>query len=202
MQNLNQRILHGVPIPVCTTDEQNQIVSQLDTAFSAIDYLDQTIEQALARAAALWHAILKNAITGVLAPVMSDLIVAQGFDGEGKSYYPGGAQNTLTQTVALRGYWLKLNSAATLVVTGTQPVTTTVHLQPGWNLIGYLPDTALARDVALASIAGQYTALLGFDQGAESWYAALPDSMNTLTMMYPNRGYWIYMTEAADLVYP
>jgi len=55
-----------------------------------------------------------NAITGVLAPVMSDLIVAQGFDGGAQSYYPGGTQNTLATMDALHGYWLKVSGPANL----------------------------------------------------------------------------------------
>jgi len=104
---------------------------------------------------------------------------------------------------ALHGYWLKLSGPATLNVPGTTVASNTpIHLQAGWNLISYLPNTELSRATALASIADKYTAVLGFDHGAESWYATLPDSMNTLTTMKPHHGYWIYMTEAADLVYP
>jgi len=157
--------------------------------------------------AAGWNLISFNAAptdtapSSVLSPIAGKLIVAQSYDSSGKSYYPGGLQNTLTSMDSWHGYWLKLTAAATLAITGTQPAKT-IPLQQGWNLIGYLPDTALARDVALASIAGKYTALLGYDHGAESWYAALPPRMNTLTTLKPGHGYWIYMTQAADLAYP
>jgi len=146
-----------------------------------------------------------NAITDVLAPIMSDLIVAEGFDGGAKSFYPGGSQNTLQTMGATRGYWLKVSSATTLSIPGTKVATATtpISLQVGWNLIGYLPNTPKTLAAALdPSIAGKYTAVLSFDQGAESWYAALPTSMNTLTMLYPYRGYWIYMTQPATLTYP
>jgi len=91
-----------------------------------------------------------NAITGVLAPVMSDLIVAQGYDGSAQSYYPGGTQNTLATMDALHGYWLKLSSAANLTIPGTKVASNTpIPLQAGWNLIGYLPDTELAPEKRL-----------------------------------------------------
>jgi len=157
--------------------------------------------------AAGWNLISFNAAPtdtapgSVLAPIMDKLIVVQSYDGSGKSYYPGGLQNTLTSMDAWHGYWLKLTGDATLAITGTQPATT-IPLPQGWNLIGYLPGTELSREIALASIAGKYTALLGYDHGAESWYAALPDRMNTLTTMKPGHGYWIYMTGAAGLAYP
>jgi len=140
-----------------------------------------------------------NAVTDVLAPIMSDLIVAQGFDGGAESYY----QNTLHTMDAEHGYWLKVGSDTTLRITGTKVATNTlIPLAAGWNLIGYLPDTPKPLGTALASINGKYTAVLSFDQGAESWYAVLPSTMNTLTAMHPKRGYWIYMTQAANLKYP
>jgi len=46
---------------------------------------------------------------------MSDLIVAQGYDGSAQSYYPGGAQNTLATMDALHGYWIYMTGAADLV---------------------------------------------------------------------------------------
>jgi len=145
-----------------------------------------------------------NAITDVLAPIMSDLIVAQGFDSGGLSYYPGGAQNTLHTMDVEHGYWLKVGSDTTLSIAGTRVSTSTtpIALQTGWNLVGYLSNTPQPLGTALHSINGKYTAVLSFEQGAESWYAVLPTSMNTLTVMYPRRGYWIYMTQAATLTYP
>jgi len=144
-----------------------------------------------------------SAITDVLAPVMSELIVAQGYDDGGESYYPGGAQNTLHTMDALHGYWLKVTGDTTLSIPGTKVASSTpISLTAGWNLVSYLPETPNPLATALASIAGKYTAVLSFEQGAESWYAVLPTSMNTLTTMYPRRGYWIYMTQAATLTYP
>jgi len=144
-----------------------------------------------------------TAPSSVLAPVLDKVIVVQGFDGTGQSYYPGGTQNTLSHMDAQHGYWLKMSSAVTLTISGTKVASNTpISLQQGWNLVGYLPDTPMSLETALASIAGKYTAVLGYDHGAESWYAALPDSMNTLNTMYPQHGYWIFMTEAGTLVYP
>ncbi len=55
-------------IPLCSLDEQEAIVRFLEAQLSTIDHLDQTIEQALARAAALRQAILRRAFAGRLLP--------------------------------------------------------------------------------------------------------------------------------------
>ncbi len=65
---LTQANLQKIPIAVCSKQEQLEISSILARNLSTIDHLDQTIEQALARAAALRQAILKRAFAGRLAP--------------------------------------------------------------------------------------------------------------------------------------
>ena len=66
--NLNLGIIESTILPICPLEEQRELVRQLETQFSAIDHLDQTIEQALARAGALRQAILKRAFAGRLVP--------------------------------------------------------------------------------------------------------------------------------------
>lgn len=139
----------------------------------------------------------------VLGPLGSHLVVAQGYDGGGQSYYPGGSQNTLTHVDTLHGYWIKLNSADTLTVTGDRVYssTTAIPLNAGWNLIGYLPQNPIGLGSALSSLGGTYTAVLGYDRGAMSYYAAMPSNMNTLNSLEPKRGYWLYVTSSGTLCY-
>jgi len=119
------------------------------------------------------------------------------------SYYPGlGSQNTLKNMLARRGYWVKVTADTTLDITGPVLSNGPIAVCQGWNLIAYPGAAPSALATALASIAGKYTAVLGFDQGAQSWYAQLPASMNTLTELVPGHGYWLYMTEDAVLQYP
>ncbi|MBI5017197.1 MAG: carboxypeptidase regulatory-like domain-containing protein [Deltaproteobacteria bacterium] len=96
-----------------------------------------------------------------------------------------------------------------------------VPLRVGWNLISFplatcwhLGNTAPAvplptgtatqgvaaiRDV-LSSIDGKYAVVRSFDEtGAHSFDPALPDYLNDLTYLAGGYGYWIKMTEAADL---
>jgi len=119
------------------------------------------------------------------------------------SYYPGlGSQNTLKKMLARRGYWVKVLADTTLDITGPVLTNGPIALCQGWNLIAYTGSATTPLAQALSGIAGKYTAVLGFDQGAQSWYAQLPASMNTLTDLVPGHGYWLYMTEDAVLQYP
>lgn len=77
-----------------------------------------------------------------------------------------------------------------------------LELDAGWNLVSYLPRVSLSITQALDSIADQYTAVLGFDQGALSYYPDIDPIFNTLTTLDPLHGYWIKMNEAGTLQYP
>ena len=51
----------------------------------------------------------------------------------------------------------------------------------------------------LSGIEGCYFAVLGYDQGARSYYPDLPDYMNDLDALGYGFGYWIRMTQARTL---
>ncbi|HSW64831.1 MAG TPA: restriction endonuclease subunit S [Dissulfurispiraceae bacterium] len=68
MQNLNEKVLHTVPVPICGSEEQKEICSQIEKQDSEIDQLEQTIEQAHQQSEALRQSILKKAFSGQLVP--------------------------------------------------------------------------------------------------------------------------------------
>jgi type I restriction enzyme S subunit len=70
--SVNGTKLANLLMPIAPEREQHEIISELDRNLSTIDYLDQTIEQALARAAALRQAILQRAFSGRLVPQDSE----------------------------------------------------------------------------------------------------------------------------------
>ncbi|HBY92347.1 MAG TPA: hypothetical protein DEP84_00040 [Chloroflexi bacterium] len=77
-----------------------------------------------------------------------------------------------------------------------------LELEAGWNLVSFLPRAALPVTTALASLEGQYLAVLGYEGGALSYYPDLDPSFNTLQVLAPQRGYWIKMKQAGTLRYP
>lgn len=80
-----------------------------------------------------------------------------------------------------------------------------ISLCESWNLIsfniqpmsGTLP-IAEVQDV-LWSIDGYYQAVLGYDQGAKSYYPELPPEFNDLKELDYEHGYWIRMASASNL---
>ena len=111
----------------------------------------------------------------------------------------------LTAITPAKGFWLEGQGSATLPEGGPEPTTTSIPLCLGWNLIGYPAGSARPVATALASIAGQYIRLFGFDptDSADPWEVydvAVPAWANDLIELRPGRGYWIYVTEATTLV--
>jgi len=80
-----------------------------------------------------------------------------------------------------------------------------IALRAGWNLISFnvepmsggAPISGVAQ--VLSSIDGLYSAVQGYDQGAQSYYPELPAEFNDLQELDPYHGYWIKMDQAATL---
>ena len=108
---------------------------------------------------------------------------------------------SLKEIHGAKGYYIRLDDTASsyLLVEGvpTDPATP-IPLHAGLNWVGYLPGAAQPVASALASIAGKY--LLVTD-GALTYDPALPQ-YSTLKRMEPGKGYLIYATGDATLVYP
>ncbi len=101
------------------------------------------------------------------------------------------------------GFWIKMNSAATLVVSGTAPGTSTIDLQTGWNLVSFpatgnlaLPDAL--RDhgmgVDFSLVYAYHAADSGdpwklYNREAQAW-------ANDLTSLTAGWGYWIKVSSA------
>ncbi|MCB0106746.1 MAG: hypothetical protein KDE53_12575, partial [Caldilineaceae bacterium] len=140
--------------------------------------------------------ILLHEIAGGYAKVLS-------FEAGALAYVPTlPGFNTLSTMDGMHGFWILVEQGGIVNVHGNlQPLDTPIALEEGWNLVSYLPqDPKLVAD-ALASIAGKYDKVLGFDRGATSYYAALQPPLNTLQVMERGKGYWIHMTEAGILNY-
>ena len=68
MQNLNQKILHNVPVPFCNLKEQNEVVQQIESRLSVVEKLEQEIADGLKQVEALRQSLLKKAFQGKLVP--------------------------------------------------------------------------------------------------------------------------------------
>ena len=148
------------------------------------------------------------AIASVLSDVAGKYTRVLAFDCHsgtpGLSYYPDLPMlSSLQHMDPFHGYWIYMTQNATLQVEGAEiSDTTPLYLCAGWNLVSYLPESPLPVSTALASIDGLYSVVLGWDNGALSYYPDLPPALNSLHQLEPGHGYWIKMTAPATLVYP
>ncbi len=66
MQNLNEKILQTVPVPVMSIKEQNEIIHRINTHLDKADEVEETIDKNLQKAKMLRQSILKQAFEGKL----------------------------------------------------------------------------------------------------------------------------------------
>lgn len=114
------------------------------------------------------------------------------------------ARSDLAAVNPRAGLWIEASGAAALPAAGSAPAATTIHLCPGWNLIGFPADEPRSVESVLAPIAGKFTRLFGFDltDAADPWEVydvAVPAWANDLKVLRPGRGYWLLATAEADL---
>ncbi|GAB4558298.1 MAG: hypothetical protein Kow0047_03290 [Anaerolineae bacterium] len=145
-------------------------------------------------------------VEDVLREIWDRFKVLLSFEQGGLTFRPDLPDfNTLEEFDYEHGYWLfTLDDEPLDLVVHGYPVApdSPIHLEQGWNLVSFLLPVPMPVEQALASIDGKYTVVLGFDEGAMSYYTTLPPQLSTLTVMQPHMGYWIYMTEPGVLRYP
>jgi len=67
-QAIYLRDIQHVPVPVCSLQEQSEIIGILETKLSEVDQLEQTLVASLQQSEALRQSILKKAFSGQLVP--------------------------------------------------------------------------------------------------------------------------------------
>ncbi len=153
----------------------------------------------------------------VQRPISGAYVVILGFDQGGQSYYPDVPLevNTLKEVDAEHGYWVKVKRGReqgsrgavaalhNLRLVGTAfPENRELALDSDWNLVSFLSRTQMGVVEGLRSVDEEYTAVLGFKEGALSYYPHLPAGFSTLSTLDPLSGYWIRMSHEATLRYP
>ena len=66
MQNLNESILHSVPVPVCSRQEQDEVFREVKRQYSTLDHIEAALDSEITKSAALRQSILKQAFSGQL----------------------------------------------------------------------------------------------------------------------------------------
>ena len=66
LASINLTILSGLPLPICSKEEQQLIVDELESKLTVCDKIEETISQSLLHAESLRQSILKKAFEGKL----------------------------------------------------------------------------------------------------------------------------------------
>jgi hypothetical protein len=124
-----------------------------------------------------------------------------------RSWEEGRPINDLLYLDGIHGYWMKFDSSSATVwsVSGTPvSVTTPLPVHRGWNLVGYLPQSADSIAHAFQTLEPYYNYILGYQggEGPKSWIREKPAFLNDLNLLSPLSGYWVRMDSARTLIYP
>ena len=109
-----------------------------------------------------------------------------------------GELNDLKTLDESMGFWIKMNTARTLMVSGTAPSSTSIALKNGWNLVGYpssgnliLPDALSMHGLSTDfSLVYAYHAIDTGDEWKLFDQSQNP-LLNNLAEMAPGWGYWV-----------
>lgn len=110
--------------------------------------------------------------------------------------------NDLVTVDPSMGLWVRMNTTDTLPIAGTLPVSSTIALCSGWNLVGYPALTTSPLPDALAAIQGCYSYVYTYDTANQSWpkYDVARPFFSTLLGLSSQRGYWIKAEQACTWV--
>ncbi|MCK4900044.1 MAG: hypothetical protein KAS38_14790, partial [Anaerolineales bacterium] len=123
--------------------------------------------------------------------------------GEWLSYAPNNPLSDLDSIDPSMGVWLDMSNTDTISLTGLHPITTTISLCTGWNLIGYPSVVTRPIEDVLEGISGKYDIVYAYDSSnpPNPWRTYNPNIPvgNSLTSMESWSGYWILMNQDAVL---
>jgi len=108
--------------------------------------------------------------------------------------------NDLTDITETVGFWIRVDEAVELKISGSVPSSSEIALYKGWNLVGYPWETTLELTEALVSIDGLYDLVYAYkaSEVGDPWKKyniAAPAFLNDLKEMGPGWGYWIRVSQ-------
>jgi hypothetical protein len=107
----------------------------------------------------------------------------------------------------LTGIWIYSNGTAEApLVYDTFPrrLPPTKMLYAGWNAIGLSDTVSASANEALTSVEAKWSYLIGFDSVNQTYETSIindatSEAHSETRLMYPTKGYWIYMTADGEL---
>ena len=136
---------------------------------------------------------VENVLRGVDYSVARTYVNAA---GQGKNWLTKAQDKPWGDLLAIdgtQGVWLSVRSDSELVVAGVAPASTTIHLDVGWNFVGYPSFVPRTAEEALAG--AQVQSIEGFDSTNAPWYLR---RLEPTTLLGPGDGVWIHVSQAFD----
>jgi hypothetical protein len=142
-------------------------------------------------------------ISDILDPIAGEYSLVYAWDstsgGSWKKYDPGAPPyvNTLNNLDEQMGFWIDMDTGATLGVTGEAPGLSNIALNPGWNMVGYPASVNLSLPDALEQhgVGTDFSLVYAYHAGDslpwQKFDPSAPPYANTLTEVAPGYGYWI-----------
>ncbi|HOL41273.1 MAG TPA: PKD domain-containing protein [Methanospirillum sp.] len=139
-----------------------------------------------------------------LAPGYDTASIFQVVDSAGHSMFQYDTGKHLWNTMdpstpvkPLEGFWIYSKGPASVPLRyDTNPVQTppTAYLKKGWNGIGFTGTTPIEAKFTLLSVQDKWVNCAGFNAQTQQYDPMIIKGSNDATLMYPFRGYWLYMT--------
>jgi hypothetical protein len=141
-------------------------------------------------------------IETALGDILGQVAIIWSYDNEKKTWLRyraaqgGDGQNTLTTFHRGNGYWIYMNTAATMdLVQWPIPESSSIYLYEGWNLVGYEKTDGDSSNAVLASLSGKWSAIWNWTNnewfGKHETIAILPAPFQALSAFYQGKAYWI-----------
>ncbi len=132
-------------------------------------------------------------IATILADIDGNYDAIYGYDGtQYLEYLPGGMSNTLTELLPNHGYWVFMNTDATLQLEG--PVSTDpVMLSAGWHFVG-IPGLGATSTTDLLTQYPEIDRIWATADGGDSWQVAgqgIPSGIGGLGLTPNYFAFWI-----------
>ncbi len=150
-----------------------------------------------------WNVSYAEHVRDALSQIRGCVDVILGFDREGRTYDPDLEEFSTLDSVDYRhGYWVRIRPLCdTLLRVCGGPVTGSITVSSGWNLVSYWPAITYDPVYALASLDPNLLMAYSFENGIRIYRPGMGAS-NTLDSMRANLGYWINVSNDDQLVYP
>lgn len=131
----------------------------------------------------------------MLDSIMDELVIVT--DLNGNQFWPEGGLNTIVNWDNQQGYWIKMNDAATLKLSGTRSLGNSLQLTEGWNLI---PVWSLCEVPVTDIFNLPQTVVVKSAAGYQLYWPE--KGINTLGNLMPGKAYLVKLSGDATIVFP